>query len=75
MDNRTMELLETLEEKIENIKWMITAPLSFKKAAISDTINLIRRSSGILSKAPKGIVFENKIRKEWKANVLKRINS
>ncbi len=73
MNNRAIELLEILEDKIENIKWLITTPLSFKKA-ISPTISLIRRSAGILGKnSPKGTAFENKVRREWKANVLKRI--
>ena len=73
MDNKIMETLENLEEKIENIKWLIT-PSYMKRANISETINIVRRSAGILGKSfPKGTVFENKARGEWAVNFSRRI--
>ena len=75
MDNKTMEMLENLEDKIEGMKWLITGHFPLKKAGISSVINIIRKSSGILSKGfPGGAAFENKARKEWKINLLKRIS-
>ena len=74
MHSRTIELLENLEEKIENIKWLVTMPFSLNKTAIPPTISSIRKSAGILGKAyPKGTSFENKIRKEWRTSLLKRV--
>ena len=72
-NNRIMATLENLEDKIENIKWLL-APLYMKKTNISESINLVRRTAGILGKdSPKGTVFENKVRREWKVNFSKRI--
>ncbi len=74
MANKTLEMLEVLEEKIESIKWLVAASFPVKRKEISSAINTIRRSAGSLSKTfSKGIAYENKIRKEWAANMLKRI--
>jgi hypothetical protein len=67
MDNKTMEMLENLEEKIESIKWLIIRPFSFKskRAVVSSAISIIRKSAGILGKDfPKGTAFENKARRD-----------
>ncbi|HDZ76667.1 MAG TPA: hypothetical protein ENH41_01115 [Candidatus Omnitrophica bacterium] len=73
MNNKVMERLEILEEEIENLKWMVVMPFSFKKANASKSLNIIKNSSGILDKSfSKGTTFENKTRGEWKANFLKR---
>ena len=68
-----METLEILEEKIENIKWLLTPYFHSKKGGISESISLIRRSAGILSKSfPKGTAYEDKIRHEWEVDIRKR---
>ena len=73
MDNKIIETLENLEDKIENIKWLIT-PWHLKRTGISEAISLIRRTAGILgSNFPQGTAFENKARKEWNADIAKRI--
>jgi len=67
-----METLEMLEDKIESIKWLL-ASSSFAKTEISVAISAIRKSSGVLNKTyPKGAVAENRLRKEWSNNFLRR---
>lgn len=74
MNNSPLAELEILEEKIEKLKWLIPPILSFKEMPIPSTLGIIKRSAGILGKSfPKGISFENKVRKTWKNNSLKRI--
>lgn len=73
MHSRIMETLERLEEKIESIKWRIIPPFHIKRTDVSEAINIIRRSAGILGRDfAKGTTYENKIRKEWKTNFRKR---
>lgn len=68
-----MAELEVLEEKIENLKWLIP-PISFlKRTSVSSAISFIRKTAGILSKDfPKGAIFENNSRRAWKLNFVKR---
>lgn len=74
MDNKIAETLEMLEEKIEGIKWWVSVSSSLKKADISEAINLVRKSAGVLGKDfPKGTTFENKARRGWKTNSIKRL--
>jgi len=74
MTSKIMDTLEILEEKIENIKWMIAAPFSFKRTGVSGTISIIRRSAGILGKGfSRGTIFENRSRRNWKINFLRRM--
>lgn len=74
MDIKIAERIEDIEERIENIKWLIGQPIITSKSRISNTVNTIRKSAGILGKAfPGGTVFENKTRKEWRGNFFKRI--
>ena len=70
MNSRIMEQLELLEDKIENLKWLATMPFPVNKREISNTINIIRKSSGIIGKTSlKGIVYENRARKQWKTRL------
>ena len=73
MNGRIVETLESLEDRIESIKWLIK--IYSKGAGVSETINTIRKSAGILNKGfPAGTAFENKIRRDWNVNFLKRIS-
>lgn len=73
MNSKIVDTLESLEDRIESIKWLIRTYYS-KVSGGSETINTIRRSAGILGKESiKGTVFENRVRREWNANFLKRI--
>ena len=74
MNNGIMGTLETLEEKIENIKWLITPYSYSRRKIVPDGVGHIRRTAGILGKSfISGIVYENRIRKEWGNNTRKRI--
>ncbi len=75
MGSRIMDTLTMLEDRIENIKWLITTSFFTKRSGVSTAINSIRKSAGILGKnSTKGIVFENKVRRSWKANFARRIS-
>jgi len=72
MNNRVMEKLEILEDEIENLKWLVVMPLSLKKADISNAVNAIRKSSGILGKVNSFARKEEFLLHETKRSVLLR---
>ena len=73
MNNKIMDTLEILEEKIESIKWLVTASFSLKRIGTSSTLAIIRKTAGMLGKGlPQGTAFENNVRGNWRANFTKR---
>ena len=75
MDGKIAATLERPEERIEHIKWLLTATFPAKRPRISGTITAIRRSAGILGKnTPRGTAFETGIRKTWRSGFSRRVS-
>jgi hypothetical protein len=59
--------VEAMEERLEGMKLSVVSSLGEEEESI------VRATSGLLEgRLPSGVVFQGKIRREWKASFLRR---